>query len=359
MSENPPFVAVIGGFWNTNADTAAAKAKAKVLGAELAKAGFGLVTYFSNEESLEPHVVSGYVEQITKGKNKKSRKMIRVRYAEPQRTQVVFREQSDWPDLFDTDVFRGHDWEAPFYRSLAQDDDNNRVDAALFVAGAKSTLIAGQIAIARGLPILAIDEFSGAAASIWRQIKQPSSQTRTAEQLVEGLKDACVTAAEKRTTARFNEQLIAAIKSQRHQAKYGVGVFLLLLAVLVVGIGYVPSYLPYALVMFPGLILAGATGALIRASYWQSKENEPWITLFFGAVAGLFVGFAYLIPLWIANSDVLKAAPADSVTTANKVQFLSVVLISFFAGVGFDAVFDRFKQQARNLVVGLHHHGSR
>ena len=62
------FIAVIGGFWEldkTDATKAAASRTAgKLLGAELAKAGFGLVVYFSNDESLEPHVVEGYAGAV-------------------------------------------------------------------------------------------------------------------------------------------------------------------------------------------------------------------------------------------------------------------------------------------------------
>jgi hypothetical protein len=51
-----PFVAVIGGLWQLDPiKSAAAKSTGNVIGGELAKAGFGLVVYFSNDESLEPH----------------------------------------------------------------------------------------------------------------------------------------------------------------------------------------------------------------------------------------------------------------------------------------------------------------
>ena len=42
----------------------------------------------------------------------------------------------------------------------------------LLMAGSTSTLIAGQIAVARRLPILAVDEFGGSAAKIWNQLAQ-------------------------------------------------------------------------------------------------------------------------------------------------------------------------------------------
>jgi hypothetical protein len=93
---------------------------------------------------------------------------------------------------------------------------------------------------------------------------------------------------------------------------------------------------------------------MVRAIRWGPAENDPRLSLFFGAVAGFFVGLAYLIPQLFGAPDVLKAA-AEGVTPANKIQFLSAVLIAFSAGIGFDAVFDRFKAQAKSLAVGVHH----
>jgi hypothetical protein len=83
-----PFIAVIGGLWNLEPnDLTAAKETAKTIGEELAKAGFGLVVYFSDDASLEPHVVSGYVAALAQDAGE-----IRVRYAQSQR--VKFAEET-------------------------------------------------------------------------------------------------------------------------------------------------------------------------------------------------------------------------------------------------------------------------
>jgi hypothetical protein len=72
MANDPrPFVAIIGGFWKLKTEHPAlfeeAKEVARDIGAALATAGMGLVVYFSNDESLEPYVVSGYVKTIPAG----------------------------------------------------------------------------------------------------------------------------------------------------------------------------------------------------------------------------------------------------------------------------------------------------
>jgi hypothetical protein len=164
-----PFIAVIGGLWQFDkAKVVAAKAAGEIIGSELARAGFGLLVYFSNDESLEPHVVSGYCAALTDGGGS-----IRVRYAESQRGQVKFKEEATRPELFEHRLFPGQDWEAPFYRSLAEEEG---VDAVLLLGGATSTLIAGQVALARRLPILAVDEFGGSAAKIWNHLAQASPE---------------------------------------------------------------------------------------------------------------------------------------------------------------------------------------
>src|ERR1044072_6533577 len=87
-----PFVAISGGVWKLDpTQIAAAKQTAREIGEALAIAGMGLVVYFSNDESLEPHVVSGYVKALAPNVGAAS---ICVRFAESQQHKVKFAEQS-------------------------------------------------------------------------------------------------------------------------------------------------------------------------------------------------------------------------------------------------------------------------
>lgn len=137
MTNNPmPFVGIVGGFYMLKNDPAKfdeAKKTARDIGAALAAAGLGLVVYFSDDESLEPHVVAGYVKALPDGTDAGS---IRVRYAQSQRNIVKFAEQATRKDVFEPNLFPSDDWEAPFYRSLVAADG---VDAMLLMAGARST----------------------------------------------------------------------------------------------------------------------------------------------------------------------------------------------------------------------------
>ena len=353
-----PFIAVIGGLWNIEpGDLAAAKETAKTIGEELAKAGFGLVVYFSDDASLEPHVVSGYVTALAKDAGE-----IRVRYAQSQRDQVKFVEEATRKDLFKSQLYPDDDWEAPFYGSLAEDKG---VDAVLLLSGAKSTLIAGQIAFARKLPILAVDKFGGSARKIWRQLAQtssgrnlPSWSNQPAAEFVVQLKKDCDAVAAQRSALLDHEKMLIERErklnlqnSQIRKIAYSASAFVALLAAAFFGMAYTPGVSVYPLVMFAGLIAAGATGALVRALLGTAAEIDPRMSLLLGAIAGFVVGLAYLIPQWVGAPGVLE--PKGTVVTAtDKIQFASAVLVAISAGVGFDTVFSRLQRQSESVAIG-------
>ncbi len=326
------------------------KRQEKAIGAELAKAGFGLVVYFSNDASLEPHVVSGYATALADGTGS-----IRVRYAESQRGQIKFAEETEHQYLFEHRLFPGQDWEVPFYRSLAEKDG---VDAVVLLGGATSTLIAGQIAVARRLPILAVDEFGGSAAKIWNQLAQaspdsnyPSWGKRSVAKFVEQLKQECTALAAQRREISQREQMLTEIVAQRKKVSHAAGAFVLLLASLFFGMVYTPNPTGYPFLIFAGLITAGATGALIRAVLWGPAESDPRTSLLLGSVAGFVVGLAYLIPQWVGAPGILSPK-AEVVSATDKIQFVSAVLVAISAGVGFDTVFSRLQKQAQDAAIG-------
>jgi hypothetical protein len=350
-----PVIAVIGGLWSLDsAHQAAAKSAAQLVGAELAKHGFRLTVYFSNEESLEPHVVSGYVAAARK--HAAPTASIIVRYAESQRGQIRFNEEATKPDLFEHRLFPGQDWEAPFYRSLAEDDG---VDAVLLLGGATSTLIAGQVAIARRLPMLAIDTFGGSAAKIWNQLALASHEeprhswgTRSAEAFVARLKQECVTAAAQRIEARRREIFFATATALRQRSVYIAVAFAALLTAFFFGVVHTPIIAVYPFIMLVGLVSAGATGAVARIT--RSSDicsKDPLTSLLLGAIAGFVVGLAYLIPQWVGAPGVLLPE-ATVVTATDKIRFTSAVLVALSAGVGFDTVFNRMQREANNAALG-------
>ena len=347
------FVGVIGGLRALEPPKAAeAKAAARNLGAELAKAGFGLVVYSSDEPSLEPHVVAGYVPALKAGEGK-----IRVRYAESQRGLIKFAEEAEYGELFDAHLFPGQDWESPFYRSIADED----VDAVVLLAGGNSTLIAGQIALARRLPILAMPDFGGAASKIWQELAylaQHNDQRAGISQSVRSvdrLKHETAVRAERRAENRQREALLASLLSRQKKVLHAAAAFATLMLTVFFGTVYIPWAAAYPFVMFVAMIAGGATGALVRAVMWGPQESDPRASLLLGSVAGFVVGLAYLIPQWVGAPGIL--AGGDKIVSAtDKIQFASALLVAISAGVGFDTVFNRLREQAQTMSVAPPNH---
>lgn len=346
-----PFVAIIGGIWKlAPAKADEARKTAQEIGEALAIAGMGLVVYFSDDASLEPHVVTGYVKALPPGVGAGS---IRVRFAESQKNLVRFTEQTTHSDLFDRNLFPGQDWEAPFYRSLVNAEG---VDAVLLMAGATSTLIAGQIALARPLPVLAIDKFDGSAGVIRTELARssqdyPSSTTHTIMQSVTWLRNKSAERAKQQEEARQREMNYLKGISQREKTTWAACAFIALIVTVFFGVARPPAPDNYSFLMFSGLITAGATGALIRSIIWGAEDVSPARSLLLGGVAGFVVGVAYLIPQWIGAPGVLEPL-AKGVGATDKIQFVSAILIAISAGVGFDTVFNRLKKQAEDQPIG-------
>jgi hypothetical protein len=349
-----PRVAVVGGFYDLDADLQLgheAREYAQTLGRTLAEAGFGLVVYFSNDKSLEPHVVRGFVAALPPGEYAPR---IDVRYSEAQRGQVRFEEQETRGKLFHEDNFPGPNWEAPFYRSLAARDS---VDAVLLMAGGQSTLNAGQVAVGRGLPLLAIDKYPGSARILRTELATritgyPSSQGSSPSQLVAWLRDQHLKEAERLRQARDREHKFARMTSQRRGAAWFAIALMALLATLGLGLLGVDTPRWFVVTMGGALVSAGAAGALVRGLTTTTMTLEPRLASLLGVVAGLVVGLAYLIPQLIGAPQLLE--PNSSVVRAtDKIQFLSVVLVAFTGGIGFDAIFRRMLQEAEEVPVGI------
>jgi hypothetical protein len=352
---NMPFVAIVGGFfeWGKSRpdDFEKAKAFARTIGGELAKANTGLVVYYSHNESLEPYVVSGYVKATPRGEGAGS---IKVRFAQSQRGEVKFVEQDTRNELFDFKLFAGDEWEAPFYRSLVEIDGD--VQGVLLMAGGRSSLIAGQIAVARSLPVLAIDNFGGAAGIIWTELalgatdNYPSSSTQNHTQLVEWFKNEIVVWSERRELIRKSENNYLNIISQGRKSLWAGVTFIVLLTIIFFGMIQVPAIKFYPFLTFIGLIASGATGAIIRSVITRNEQSAISTSLLLGGVAGFIVGIAYLIPQWVGAPGVLEAS-STGIAATDKIQFISAVLVAISGGVGFDTVFSKLKKQSENQSI--------
>lgn len=349
-----PRVATIGGFYNFGADEAArelAQQYAEDLGRALAERGFGLVVYFSNPQSLEPHVVRGFVAALPSSENDQC---IDLRYSEAQRGDVRFAEQDSRPELFHEDPFPGQNWEAPFYRSLAA---AKTVDAVVLMAGGKSTLNAGQVAVGRGLPLLAIDKFEGAAQTLRSELAArtdgyPSTQSLSTSDLIGWLREQQDRESKRRERERARDQEYERFVSQRRARVWFAGALLALVVGLFFGVSFVDTARPLLWATGGALIAAGAAGALARGLTTAPIRLEPSIACLLGMAAGLAVGIAYLIPQLIGAPGLLNSGEV-AVRATDRIQFLSAVLVAIPAGVGFDTIFRRMLEESKRVPLSL------
>lgn len=217
-------------------------------------------------------------------------------------------------------------------------------------------LIAGQIAVARPLPVLAVDKFGGSAGIIRTELAigardYPSSTTHSTAQLVTWLRGKCVARANQQAIAREMEKKLLKATSQLQKTVWTGAAFVGLLVAVFFGVAKQPGPDFYPFLTFAGLIAAGATGAMIRSVIWGADEGSPITSLILGGVAGFVVGLAYLIPQWVGAPGVLVPS-AKEVGATDKIQFVSAVLVAISAGVGFDTVFTRLKKQAEDQAIG-------
>lgn len=345
-----PYVAVVGGFYNLDdAKISDAIRIAESLGAALANADFNLVVYYSDKNSLEPHVVRGYVPQA-----QDRTQCIRIRTPQKlRRDKATFDEEATHGEMFDPDLFPSDDWEAPFYQSLA---DVDGVDAIVLLSGGESTLIAGHIALARKLPVLAVEELGGSAYEIWQQLKlaDPSIKswnTCGSEQLVTQLRAKCDHARKVRGDRERKIRRIESWASARRYAGLCGATLLAFVMVLVYVIIEDPDPKSFFVATIIGLLAAGATGALARGVIWANTRSDAGITLLLGTLAGLVVGLGYIIPQLVGAPGAFHPDAKD-VVGADIFQFLTALLVSISGGFGLDTVFDRLRKQAESLPIG-------
>jgi hypothetical protein len=335
-----PIIAIVGNA-KTHADAPAA---AEALGRELAKAGFRILVYSSLADYVEARVVTGYLASNAAG-----RRSIVVRYpldgARPE-----FAEQSSHAAAFDWRPEDGHDWEISFYQSL------NEVDGVLLIGGGNSTMIAGLVAMGRGIAMLAAAGFHGKASEVWGRLSpgrdlvtadektlmaRPSWTEDDAAELA-GILKAQIARKEERERQRLLEQRR---RETSVSLNAGLALVLFLLSMGSVAVAWGVSTLSPAIglaLLFVSPLLAGVSGSTVRLVFDRRQGADPLssqtaiTTAALGLIAGGVAGLLFII------AQVTTAtAPAGQVVAADQVRKLVpfTVLIGFVAGLTLDAVF--------------------
>lgn len=162
LFNEPPLIAIVGDanpsrqFTPKMVDPSRAKKAAEQLGTELARSGARLLVY--GGPFLEADVVRGYVAG-----NPVNDRSILMWYSKDQEPPP-FPEEQGHPNLFERRAERGADWEIAFHRSIT------RADGIILIGGANAVKVCGQVAIGTRMPILALAEFGGGAATVWQTL---------------------------------------------------------------------------------------------------------------------------------------------------------------------------------------------
>jgi len=343
------------------------------IGQELAKAGWRIAVYGDDKTYIEADVVAGFADAGVAESHS-----IICYY--PQRASVHFQEMEKYKDkeYFDEKVDPSSDWEVSFYRSLS------KADGILLLGGGASTLIAGQIALSRDLPIISIARFGGAALKIWQQhlSSKPAFvddndvqvmgrwNVNSARECIKSLSDQYKrgqekSSAEAKELQELKEKAIkwdAHVENEREDKARTLlagGFLIIFIIFLIVGLITTPPSWLYSLVTILGLCVAGGMGATMRMVAPGAPVSRKWVAPVLGVTVGLVFSLLYLIPQLIQNSGFL--IPSETgITPATRVQYISSLIVAFSAGLGFDFAVEqllkRSRQSGEEITAGVTGH---
>lgn len=312
-------------------DVDKANLAAKALGAALAKKCHGLIVYDAN--FIEATVVSAYVAANSACKEGVAPIVVRQ---PPAPTSATFAEEHTHPALFNRMADSSDQWEVSFYRSLAD------ADGLILIGGAKSTLIAGQVAIGANIPVLALLRGGGAADTVWRTIA-PGVDLPTgnehARMADEPSDDAALRWVEVLKGQRRRRYAVETGPIVWHAVVASVLFVLAMMAAFggCLGAGSLPPPATKALLL-AATLLAGVAGAAVRMVYERRYGSGPLVpppsmavTAALGLMAGAIAGMLYIV-----------AQPGDfdvSHDTAGLRLVSLVVAVATIGGLTAEAIF--------------------
>ena len=329
---------------------------ARALGRELARKGVRIIVYSGDPDFIECDVVAGYVGAA----DANAERMIEVHYPADKEGKIRFEEEATHPRLFQRLPHPSDHWQASFYRSFAA------IAGVVIIGGGRSALTSGHVALALGLPVIALADFKGGAERIWRALAlEPAykgSDEHTlmsrwkddsAAPLVEGLVRRCSEAAQAkaRETAELKRlrRADALSSGQLRWAAMAGAAFLLLIIALLWGLAFEVGTQRFTILFVAALLLAGLSGALVRRTWKGSPAGSLGAVALFGTVAGFVVGIGYSIPSFVggAGGNVFFWNTIDA---GARLQLIIAVLTAFFAGFGFDLFLRRSLDEAAERI---------
>ncbi len=317
-------------------DAHGARAAAELLGAALARAGFGITVYSLEDGFIEADAVRGYAREAPA----EARGRIRVILPFGASAGLPAEYQAR-AALFHLTVDNNPAWEMSFYRSLAT------VAGVVLIGGGRSTFVTGVQALTYRTPLLALSAYGGSAEECWRALV--AGRDLPDEQEIQLMSRP----ASPDTATGWVAALVQQAARRREQEKRRLsGPTLAALALVVSWVAALPcGYLladvlqaggtaadvawtkrAFLFLLFLAPLVAGASGATIRGLLPDSGAPSLRHTVLgvaAGAVASLFYVFAQLM----GNPEL-----------PNRFVVLGFsVLFGFVGGLTFDVVFEKLR----------------
>ena len=359
-------IAIVGGIRKSTVGDQIQQAKAacEELGRELAKKGFRIAVYGSEEDYMETYVVPGYVAAGAAGKQS-------IEFYHTYKYTKKFPEQGNRSEFFIDRSDTSEGWEVSFYRSLEE------VDGIILLGGANSTLIAGHIALNKGLPVVAIKHFGGSAEKIWEHLRTKPALIEEEDVLAmaqwsdDSAEKCCASlqrqwrklkqhrAEQEEATAVLKTQANKWVEHEEQERAQSAklwqvgGFFVVFLILFIIGLLIKESGNFYTIVLMLGLCVAGGTGASVRMLGADAPEAKGWTAPILGIVAGFILSMLYLIPQLMDGGFLV---PDEAITGAVRVQYILALIVAFLAGLAFNDSLEKLLQRAkegnRKIVKG-------
>lgn len=338
-SDRRPRIAVVGSLDSRREydpplrDLDRARAACHELGRALALASFDLVVFSDRDHYAETLVVRGYAAAGT------PRGRVLAHQARHQEYAPELPEGASVRITTVRDI--GEEWEVPFYRTLLE------TDGVILVGGGRTTRVAGILALARDIPVVALAAFGGGARQVWADL--PRSGEHVLEADVNVLGEPWSTGSAERVVGVLRAQVGRRAASRRRRRRSrrldrwaesgGLLASILLLVAALASIVFVPGPGPAGTATLALLLgapmCAAVSGGLIRDSFGASP------TVLRACARGLGAGVVTV--LTYVAAQLLTAPELLADLDARRLLFF-VVPMGFAAGFTFDLVFDRLRR---------------
>ncbi len=316
-------------------DAAGARAAAELLGAVLARAGFGISVYSLEASFIEADAVRGYVREAP------AEARDRVRVILPfGATAGLPSEYQPRAALFHLTVDNNPAWEMSFYRSLAT------VAGVVLIGGGRSTFVTGVQALTYRKPLLALAAFGGSAEECWRALV--AGRDLPDEQEIQLMSRPASHETASGWVAALVQQAVRRREQDKRRLSWSTLATLALVVAWVTALpcGYLLAEVQdgatspaiasakgaFLFLLFLAPLVAGASGATIRGLLPESGApsfRHTVLGVAAGAVASLFYVFAQLM----SNPEL-----------PNRFVVLGFsVLFGFVGGLTFDVVFGKLR----------------